>query len=144
MSDPRWCQDYPTVLDRSRNQDALDEHISAWTSQLTAEDVMEKLQQAGVPASIVSQGQDLYASPHLKAREFYRPTPYYLAERGTPASQWQEGDSLSWSMPFQMSETPLQFGHYSNIGEDNPYVFEQLLGKPQDEIDRLSSAEVIY
>ena len=144
MGDPQWCQEYSTVLDRSRNQDALDERISAWTSHFTAEDVMEKLQQAGVPASIVSQGQDLYDSPHLKSREFYRPTTYYQAERGTPASQWQEGDSISWSMPFRLSETPLDFGHYSNIGEDNPYVFGQLLGKTQDEIDRLSSSEVIY
>ena len=109
-----------------------------------AENVMDKLQQAGVPASIVSQGQDLYDSPHLKAREFYRPNTYYQAERGTPASQWQEGDSISWSMPFRMSETPPHFGHYRNIGEDNPYVFGQLLGKTQDEIDRLSSSEVIY
>ena len=105
---------------------------------------MERLQQAGVAASIVSQGQDLHDSPHLKAREFYRPTNYYVAERGTEASKWAEGESIAWSMPFQMSETPVEFGRYSNIGEDNPYVFGDLLGMPQSEIDRLISSEVIY
>ena len=142
--DGRLGSEFSTVLDRSRNQDKLDEHISRWTSQLTAEAVMEKLQQAGVPSSIVSQGQDLYNSPHLKAREFYRPTTYYEAERGTAASHWKEGASIAWSMPVRLSETPMEFGHYSNIGEDNPYVFEQLLGMPAEEVGRLASQEVIY
>ena len=142
----KWCQgpEFATVLDRSRNQDQLDEHISGWTAQLTPEEVMEKLQQAGVPASIVSQGQDLFDSPHLKARDFYRPTRYYQTERGTDASQWKEGDSIAWSMPVRMSETPMEFGHYSNVGEDNPYVFEQILGMRPGDIDRLASEEVIY
>ena len=36
---------------------------------------MERLQREGVPASLVSQGQDLFANEHLAAREFYRPSP---------------------------------------------------------------------
>ena len=122
----------------------LDEQIGEWTRQRSAEEVMETLQGAGVPASIVSQGQDLHDSPHLKARNFYRPTTYYEAEGGTPASQWKTGDSIAWSTPVRMSETPMEFGHYSNIGEDNPYVYEQLLGMAPDEIDRLVTEEVIY
>ena len=146
MGNPEWCQspEFATVLGRSRNQHQLDEYISNWTGQLNPEQVMEKLQQAGVPASIVSQGQDLYASPHLKARQFYRPTRYYTTERGTPAYQWEGGESIAWSMPAHMSETPMQFGHYSNVGEDNPFVFEQLLAMPPKEIDRLVSEDVIY
>ena len=146
MGDPKWCEDsmFATALSRSLNQDQLDEQISEWSAQQTAQEVMEKLQQAGVPASIVSQGQDLYDSPHLKARQFYRPTRYYTTERGTPAYQWEEGESIAWSMPAHMSETPMQFGHYSNVGEDNPYVFEQLLAMPPEEIERLVSEEVIY
>ncbi len=144
MDSPQWSRDYPTVLDRSRNQDALDEHVSGWTSERTAEDVMETLQQAGVAASIVSQGQDLYNSPHLKARDFYHSTRYYEAERGTAASQWKEGGSIAWSIPAHLSETPAELGHYSNIGEDNPYVFQELLGLPRQEFDRLCSDEVIY
>ena len=60
------------------------------------------------------------------------------------ASQWKEGSSITWNMPVKMSETPMEFGHYSNIGEDNPYVFGQLLGMPQNEIDKLVEEEVIY
>ena len=146
MGGPEWSKrpEFASLLDRSHNQDELDEHISAWTIQLSPEEVMEKLQQAGVPASIVSQGQDLYDSPHLKARDFYRPTRSFQTERGIPASQWTEGNSIAWSMPVRMSETPMEFGHYSNVGEDNPYVFGQILGMPPEEIDRLASEEVVY
>lgn len=146
MGNPEWCQctDYTTAIDRSNNQDSLDENISGWTTRFSADEVMTKLQQHGVPASVVSQGQDLYSSPHLKAREFYRPTPYYVAERGTMASNWEEGGSLSWSMPFKMSETPAEGGHYSNIGEDNFYVFEQLLGMAPEEVAKLAEQEVIF
>ena len=105
---------------------------------------MEKMQRAGVPASIVSQGQDLYDSSHLKAREFYRESNYYVAERDKMAAQWQEGTSIGWSIPVRLSETPMEFGRYSNIGEDNPYVFGQLLGMAPEEVDRLAAAEVLF
>ena len=146
MASPQWSQEpaFATKLARSHNQDKLEEHISRWTAQLSANEVMEKLQRAGVPASVVSQGEDLYASPHLKARDFYRPTKYYQAERGKDAAQWQEGGSLAWSMPVRMFQTPMEFGDYSNIGENNPYVFEQLLGISADEIKRLTSEGVMY
>ena len=146
LGNPDWTTDpqFTTPLDRIHHQDLLDERVNKWTEGQLAEAVMEKMQQAGVPASIVSQGRDLHESPHLKAREFYRETNYYLAERGTNASQWQEGSSISWSMPMRMSETPVEFGKYSNIGEDNGYIFGQLLGMGPQEVARLVEEEVIF
>jgi crotonobetainyl-CoA:carnitine CoA-transferase CaiB-like acyl-CoA transferase len=146
LGNPDWTQDarFATAFSRLSNQDELDRLVGEWTVQLTAEEAMDKLQQAGVPASIVSQGQDLHDSEHLKARDFYRDTNYYVAERGTHASQWEEGSSISWSMPFSMSKTPVEFGKYTNIGEDNSYVFGELLGLSPEEIVRLSEKEVIY
>jgi hypothetical protein len=38
----------------------------------------------------------------------------------------------------------MEFGHYSNIGEDNPYVFGQLLDLPPVEIEKLVKEEVVY
>jgi benzylsuccinate CoA-transferase BbsF subunit len=146
LGDPEWCQEprFATMLGRSRHQDELDEHIRRWTVGLPAEEVMQKLQEAGVPAGIVSQGEDLYTSVHLKAREFYRPTRYYQADRGTAASQWEEGESIAWSMPVRLSETPMGFGGYSNVGEDNSYVFGELLGMPPAALDRWASEEVVF
>ena len=72
MDSPQWCREpaYATKLDRFRHQDKLDEHLGRWTAKLPANEVMERLQQAGVPASMVSQGEDLHTSPHLKSKEF--------------------------------------------------------------------------
>jgi crotonobetainyl-CoA:carnitine CoA-transferase CaiB-like acyl-CoA transferase len=146
LGNPEWGQDsrFATLLDRIKNQDELDELISHWTRQHTAEQVMEKLQKAGVPASIVSRGQDLYESSHLKSRGFYRETKYYEAERDKVATEWKEGSSIAWHTPVRLSETPMEFGHYSNIGEDNPYVFGQLLDLPPVEIEKLVKEEVVY
>ena len=112
LSNPDWIgePEFATVEGRLANQDRLDALIGEWTAQLTADAVMERLQREGVPAGIVSQGDDLYASEHLKARDFYRPSTSYVAERGTPAWEWEQRDSLAWSSPVRMSETPRSSG----------------------------------
>ena len=146
MGDPEWASaaEYETRLGRRRNEDALEAGIAEWTRQHESLALMETLQAAGVPAGMVSQGQDLNANAHLKSREFYQDTQYWEAERGVKATEWTEGESVSWSIPAKMSATPIPFSKYSNIGEDNAYVFGQLLGMPDDEIERLESEGVIY
>ena len=146
MGDPVWGgePEFTTLTARLANQDRLDALIGEWTAQLTADEVMERLQREGVPASVVSQGDDLYASEHLKARDFYRPSPSYVAERGTPAWEWEHRDSLAWSSPVRLSETPMEFGKYSNVGEDNDYVFREILGMPESEIEALMESGALY
>ncbi len=143
---PNWSNDpeFATAETRVANQDRLDALIGEWTAQLTADDVMQRMQREGVPASIVSQGDDLYASEHLKARDFYRPTPYYVAERGTPAWEWEKRDSLAWSTPARLSETPMEFGEFSYVGEDNDYVFREVLGMPESRIEALKEDGSLY
>ena len=146
IGNPAWSDEpeFATLEGRLANQDRLDTLIGEWTADLSADDVMEWMQREGVPASIVSQGDDLYHSKHLAAREFYRPTPYYVAERGTPAWEWEKRDSVAWSTPARLSETPMEFGHYSNIGEDNDYVFREILGMSQSEVASLSESGALY
>ena len=146
MGNPEWSAgpEFGAVEGRIANQDKLDALIVEWTSQLAADEVMERLQREGVPASIVSQGDDLYASEHLKARDFYRASTSYVAERGTPAWEWEQRDSLAWSSPVRLSETPMEFGHYSNVGEDNDYVFREILGMPESEIESLMESGALY
>ena len=146
MGNPDWAAapEYETRLARRRHEDALDAAIAEWTRPQNAAVLMDTLQTAGVPAAIVSQGQDLHDSPHLQARNFYQETPYWTAERGVPADQWVEDASLSWAIPAKMSATPIAFGEYRNIGADNDYVFGHLLGLPPAEIARLTKAGVIY
>jgi crotonobetainyl-CoA:carnitine CoA-transferase CaiB-like acyl-CoA transferase len=146
MGDPSWAAapEYETRIGRRRNEAALDAAIAYWTQAQDAAALMHSLQAAGVPAGMVSQGQDLHDSAHLQSRGFYQDTRYWEAERGVKATEWVEGESVSWSIPARMSGTPIDFGKYSNIGEDNAYVFGELLGIPAAEITRLEEAGVIY
>ena len=146
IGNPEWCGEpqFATAEGRVAGQERIDALVGEWTAQLTADDVMQRMQREGVPASIVSQGDDLYNSEHLKAREFYRHTPSYVAERGTPAWEWEYRDSVAWTTPVRLSETPLEFGHYSNVGEDNDYVFREILGMSESEIERLSEDGSLY
>ena len=146
VGDPAWAAapEYETRIGRQRNQDALDAAIAEWTRPQESATLMVTLQQAGVPAGIVSQGTDLNDSAHLQSRNFYQDTQYWEAERGVKATEWVEGESVSWSIPAKMSGTPIAFGKYSNIGEDNAYVFGELLGLTDGEIAELETAGVIY
>ena len=146
MGDPAWAAapEYETRIGRQRNHDALDAAIADWTSPQDSLALMSNLQAAGVPAAIVSQGQDLHDSAHLQSRNFYQDTQYWEAERDVKATEWVEGESVSWSIPAKLSGTPIAFGKYSNIGEDNSYVFGELLGLTNAEIAELEAAGVIY
>ena len=143
---PEWCRDQEFVSLESRltNQDRLDQLVSDWASTQEAEDTMIRMQEAGVPASIVSQGKDLYESEHLKARAFYRSTPFYLAERERPAYEWDGKEGIAAANPPKLSESPMDYGDYSNIGEDNDYVFKEILGLSQTEIDRLTESQSLF
>ena len=146
LGQPPWTNrpEFGSPLDRFDHQDEMDRLVADWTRQHTAEEVMERMQGAGVAASIVSQGQDLSESPHLKGRDFYRETRYYETERGKPATEWKAGQGTGWTTPMRLSETPTEFGHYSNVGEDNPYVLQDLLGLSSTEIRRLTAEQVLY
>lgn len=146
MGDPAWTTvpEYETRIGRQRNHDALDAAIADWTRTQDSATLMDNLQAVGVPAGIVSQGQDLHDSAHLQSRNFYQDTQYWEAERDVKATEWAEGESVSWSIPAKLSGTPIAFGKYSNIGEDNSYVFGELLGLTDGEIAELEAAGVIY
>ena len=146
IGNPDWCDepDFSTAESRLANQDRLDTLVGEWTARFTPDEAMERLQREGVPASIVSQGDDLYSSEHLKARDFYRPTPSYIAERGTPAWEWEHRDSLAWNTPVKLSQIPMEFGRYSNVGEDNDYIFREILGMPDSQIESLKEDGSLY
>ena len=146
IGSPDWCGEeaFESLDGRLANQDRLDKLVGEWTAGYTAEDAMTRLQEAGVPASLVSQGKDLYESAHLKARDFFRPTPFYLADRDRPASEWESGEAIASASPPKLSVSPMDFGHYSNIGEDNDYVFKELLGMSPSKVNRLTDNQSLY
>lgn len=61
-----------SLPDRLKNHDEIDVVISQWTQLHSAPEVMQKLQQAGVPAGMVQRSSDLLVDRQYQHRDFYR------------------------------------------------------------------------
>ena len=61
---------FKTLSDRLKHREDLNTIISDWTREQDAQEVMNRLQQAGVPSAVVQTGEDLTNDPQLKARGF--------------------------------------------------------------------------
>lgn len=120
-----WAKDprFSTLEMRKERSEELDALIEGWTSNNTAETVMHLLQTAGVQAGVIQNARDLANDPQLQARAFFvhqdHPVLGETVSDGTPIRM--EGDSLGdWKRP------PL-------LGEDNEYVYLELLGFTESE-----------
>lgn len=132
LGNPAWAQAayFATLAGRLQHQDALDQHLAAWTSTQDARTVMEHLQRLGVAAGMVFAEPDAYDDPHLKARGFFETVTH--RECGThryPGMVWK------------MSKTPGSIRSAACcLGEHNDYVYRELLGMSDAEIARLRQA----
>lgn len=112
--DPRFA----TMSQRHANRRALDVIISEWTGQRDAYWIMRRLQRAGVAAGVVISEADAHRDPHLAVRGFFR-------EIAHPETGVQSHVGRAW----RASETPDPLPrHPVLLGEDNEYVYRELLG----------------
>jgi len=132
---PEWSTDsrFTTTLARKKNEDELDRLIGEWTKDYTAEQVMAMLQDAGVPAGVVQNGEDLLNDPQLKCQEHYRVLKH------------PEIGPHSYNAPaYRFSKTPCYIERPAPcIGQDNGYVYKDLLHFTEDEIADLIAEGVI-
>ena len=145
IGNPAWTKSpqFATAADRVKNVKDLDRLIGEWTSTRIAHQIMARMQKAGVPAGIVSKGEDLDKSEHLKSHDFYKETEYYAADFQKPGVTWPvAGKSPVFSEPIGLSETPCQFGPMHKVGQDNNYVYGKLLGMSKEEIKQLTKEGV--
>jgi benzylsuccinate CoA-transferase BbsF subunit len=146
IGNPAWTKrpEFETVDNRLRNVDELDRLVAEWTINYTPDEVMTRMQRAGVPSGIVAQGQDLSQSEHLKSRGYYKYVDYIVPDWEKPGPEWATaGPEICISEPIHFSETPCRFGSMPRIGQDNEYVCGELLGMSRDEIDRLTQEGVL-
>jgi succinyl-CoA---D-citramalate CoA-transferase len=68
---PEWAESerYATHNARGENQEELDEMISAWTGEHPADEVLETMREASVPAGKLFTAKDMLEDPHYEARE---------------------------------------------------------------------------
>lgn len=129
-NDERFCDAYRRWL----NQEELDRLVGQWTINYTPNEVMERLQEAGVAAVPSFLGTELRDDPHLRERGL-------LVEMRHP----KIGRRMVVSPPWKFSATPARVSGCSpTFGEHNRYVFCELLGMPEDEVERLEQEKVLY
>jgi crotonobetainyl-CoA:carnitine CoA-transferase CaiB-like acyl-CoA transferase len=137
---PEWAEDrrFCNLAARLAHQDALDTLVGGWTQSLEAYKVMLSLQQAGVPAGVCQTAEDRCDhDPQLAALK-------WLTEvTGTKIGRWPIAE-----VAVKMSESPAYIGGRLNrgapcYGEDNHYVYGELLGMSAQEITTLAEEGVI-
>ena len=128
-----WTKDpkFATLVGRKQNEEELDRLVGEWTSDFTAEEVMEKLQAVGVEAAVVSNPQDMYEDPHLKR--------YLWTEMEHP----EIGKYHAQIPPFKLSREPSQPRMTSPLlGEHNEYVYMNMAGFSREEYEQLEKEGV--
>jgi len=128
--DPRFA----TLPARKENEEELDRLVNEWTTNYTAEAVMNMMQEEGVAAGVVETGEDLMdKDPQLKHRNFFHELEY----PGIGKYRTQVGPHFLLSKyEYKLKEAPL-------MGEHNEYVFKELLTMPEDEYNDLVKDGVI-
>ena len=135
LGNPPWveAQRFATLSGRLENIEELDRLVEGWTSEHTAEEVMALLQEQGVAAGVVQDASDLANDPQLKERGFF-------IELGHP----ELGKTISDAAPIRLSDTPARYIRAAPIlGQDNDYVYGELLGMNGDEVAELSEQGIV-
>ena len=129
LGNPDWTKDprFATIRSRVEYSDELDALIEEWTINLTAEEVMARVQNAGVPAGVVANAKDLAEDPQLKHYHFFHELEHpYLGKC-----------ALYQSPGFKLSRATAEVCVPPILGQDNEYVCTKILGMSDDEFVRL-------
>ena len=129
LGNPEWTKDakFSTALSRYRNQDDLDKLVESWTLEHDHYAVMFMLQEAGVAAAPLLDGADAYRDQHLAEMGIFEKVTH--PEAGTHSYS-----GIGWTQ----ARTPNHIRRYACLlGEDNEYVYKELLGVSDEEYAEL-------
>jgi crotonobetainyl-CoA:carnitine CoA-transferase CaiB-like acyl-CoA transferase len=140
MGSPAWARDpkFATAAGRKQHEDEIDTKLTEFTVAQERYDLMNRLQAHAIPAGVVQRAADRFdRDPQLKARRYFVDLPHN--EIGT----WPiEG------FPAKLSVSPADVGGQTGraapkLGEDNEFVYHDLLGISTDELATLIEEDVI-
>ncbi|MEE8385526.1 MAG: CoA transferase [Dehalococcoidia bacterium] len=135
MGAPEWAQapEFASPEERLRNLDPLHQKLAAWTPDFDDRELAQRLQDHGVAAAPVLNVADLLNDPHYRSRGTFVEVQHPL---GFPETIY--GAYVKTSR----TEARVRPGPW--IGQDNEYVFQELLGLSEDRYAELVEEEVIY
>lgn len=139
MGNPDWTQEerFSTIAKRKENSEGLDELIGQWTIRRKAEEVVTLLQKKGIPSGIVQNAEDLAKDPQLIERKYFIPLSHPIL-----------GETISDAQPFRFKNYFTGYkGHWKAaplLGQDNQYVFRELLGFSEKELSSYIEKGIIH
>ena len=118
--------DYATLAGRKAHEETLRAIIEPWTAKRSPEEVAQLFQEAGVPCSPVNNFEQLLKrDPQLRERQVWREVEHPELGRAL-VEDW--GFRLSGAPPAPARRAPL-------LGEHNDYVFQEVIGMDEDEVN---------
>ena len=136
IGEPDWTRDpkFATMAARKDNEEELDRMIGLWTVGRTPEAATALLQSAGVPAApMLTSGEGIINDSQATHREAFRWLDH--SEVGT---------MLYTTPSYRLSATPAEVTRSAPcLGEDNEYVYKDILGYSDDDVAELMLEGVI-
>ena len=136
IGEPKWSKDpkFSTFVTRQESEGELDRLIGKWTKDRSPEHIVAAMQAAGVPAGVMlTSGEGVVNDPQANHRKAFR----WL-------NQTEIGPLLHNSPSYHLSKTPAHIWKAAPcLGEDNEYVYREILGYSDDEIAELLIEGVI-
>jgi len=120
LGDPSWAKEarFSALTLRKQHAEELNGLLARWTATRAAEDTVKLLQESGIPAGVVQNARDLTFDPQLTSREFFVKFEH-------PA----KGTMVVDNLPMKSDDISADYWKPAPcLGEDNEYVFFQLLG----------------
>jgi crotonobetainyl-CoA:carnitine CoA-transferase CaiB-like acyl-CoA transferase len=131
-TDPRFA----SGLSRMRNHDEIDGIIEEWTRQVEKFELMQQLQDAGVPAGPVFDSRDGNLNEHYRARG-YLETLEYPEDR-------KMGKRVLMSRGWSGSKSPIRIHRPApKLGGDNREMLLDVLGYSEAQYSELDSTGII-
>ncbi len=136
VGSPEWSKDprFSNVVGRVDHQDELDKLVTAWTVQRSAMDAAKALQAAKIPAAPVQRPQERVDQDPNTAGWGLWPT----------VTHTEMGQVRVDGVPLHLSKTDWSITHGAPcLGEHNQYVFGDLLGLSNADLEALAAEGVI-
>ncbi|MFA7248300.1 MAG: CoA transferase [Dehalococcoidia bacterium] len=117
---------------RLQHRDELDAVIGSATSRLDPFALEARLRDAGVPAGVALNPEDVFADPHLREREVFISPPHE-----------EVGPYPMVGLAWKLSGAPPAVWASPSLGQHNAYVYGDLLGMGNAEIEALQASGVV-
>lgn len=123
---------FADMLSRKKNEAALDRIIEDWTQERDRDWMANEFCRAGLAAAPSRNGEDIYADPHLRARQAF-----------VTVNHPELGELELVGSPWKMSGDEMQHQYAPMLGEHNDYVLREILGLGNTEIEGLRRKDII-